>query len=55
MLIKVEEVAFLICRHLSTVDKYVAKRLIPKHCKRDDKYGKTRYWNRDPSQQTRLE
>ena len=47
MLIKVEEVASLICRYKSTVDKYVAKGLIPKHCKRDDKYGKTRFWNRN--------
>ena len=46
MLIKVEEVSFLICRHTSTVDKYIAKGLLPSHCKRDKKFNKTRYWNR---------
>ncbi len=46
MLIKVEEVALIICRYKSTVDKYIAKGLIPKHCKRDKKFNKTRYWNK---------
>ena len=45
-LIKVEEVAQIIGRYKSTVDKYVASGLLPKHYKRDDKLRKTRYWKK---------
>ena len=46
MLIKVEEVARLINRYKSTVDKYVISGLLPKHCERDPKLNKTRYWQK---------